>query len=57
MSACAAGNGELPVTGAFDLRDTRGWMKNCPSLVNVVTQADCSPGLIVRSAAGKAIVC
>jgi len=32
-------------------------MKHYPSLANVVTQADCSQGLNVRSAEGKAITC
>src|SRR6516162_5468650 len=32
-------------------------MKYYPSLANVVRQADCSQGLNVRSAAGKAIAC
>src|SRR6516225_3450887 len=32
-------------------------MKYCPSLANVVRQADCSQGLNVRSAEGKAIAC
>ena len=32
-------------------------MKHYPSLANVITQADCSQGLNVRSAEGKAIAC